>query len=89
LADPGTVEGKRAQQAVVKKAGENPKLKTSALLEEFEAKTDDPSYRTRTITTKSLARQVQRAKAKAVFKPATPKTFDDLEDIPEEFKVER
>jgi FtsZ-interacting cell division protein YlmF len=88
MADPGTVAGKKAQCDVVKKAGENPKLKTSTLVEEFSAKTEDPSFRTRTITVKSLMRQIQRAKAKATFKPAVPKSFNDLEEIPEEFKVE-
>jgi FtsZ-interacting cell division protein YlmF len=88
MADPGAVAGKKAQCNVVKKAAENPKLQTSALVQEFAAKTDDPSFRTRTVTVKSLERQIQRAKAKATFKPAAPKSFDDLETIPEEFKVD-
>jgi FtsZ-interacting cell division protein YlmF len=88
MADPGAVAGKKAQCDVVKKAAENPKLQTSALVQEFAAKTDDPSFRTRTVTVKSLERQIQRAKAKATFKPAAPKSFDDLETIPEEFKVD-
>jgi hypothetical protein len=87
MADPGSVEGKMAQESVVKKAAANPKLKTSALVEEFAAKTADPSFRTRTITVKSMHRQVQRAKAKATFRPAAPKSFDDLDVIPEEFTV--
>jgi FtsZ-interacting cell division protein YlmF len=87
MADPGTVEGRRAQMDVVKKAEANPKLKTALLVEEFAARTDDPSFRTRTVTTKSLARQLQRVKAKALHKPKAPKSFDDLEDIPDEFKV--
>jgi hypothetical protein len=88
MADPGTVAGKKAQCDVINKASQNPKVTTSLLVEEFAAKTDDPSFRTRTITVKSLQRQIQRAKAKASFKPAAPKSFDDLETIPEEFKVE-
>jgi FtsZ-interacting cell division protein YlmF len=87
MADPGTVEGRKAQMDVVKKAEANPKLKTALLVEEFAARTDDPSFRTRTVTTKSLERQLQRAKAKALHKPKAPKSFDDLEDIPDEFKV--
>jgi hypothetical protein len=87
MADPGSVEGKLAQISVLKKAAENPKLKTSALVEEFAAKTDDPSFRTRTLTLKSLQRQLQKTKAKALFKPPAPKTFDDLDVIPDEFKV--
>jgi hypothetical protein len=89
LADPGTVAGKKAQNDVVKKAAENPKLKTSVLVEEFAAKTEDPSFRTRTVTVKSLKRQIQRTKAKAMFRPAAPKSFDNLEAIPEEYKVVR
>jgi hypothetical protein len=88
MADPGALEAKKAQLAVVKKAAENPKLKTSTLLEEFEANTEDPSFRTRTVTMASLQRQIQTAKAKAVFKPPTPKSFDDLEAIPEQFQVD-
>jgi hypothetical protein len=88
MADPGTVEGRKAQLAVVQKAADNPKIKTSTLVDEFAVKTDDPSFRTRTVTVKSLERQIQRTKAKATFKPAAPKSFDDLAEIPEEFKVE-
>jgi hypothetical protein len=87
LSDPGTVEGKKAQAAVLQKAADNPKLKTSQLVEEFAGKTLDPSFRTRTVTVKSLEKQIQRTKAKALNKPKTPKSFDDLEDIPDEYKV--
>jgi hypothetical protein len=87
MPDPGTVEGKKAQLDVLKKAQVNPKLKTSLLVEEFAARTDDPSFRTQTVTTKSLEKQIQRVKAKALHKPKAPKSFDDLEDIPDEFKV--
>jgi hypothetical protein len=81
------VEGKKAQNDVLKRAAENPKLKTGLLVEEFAARTDDPSFRTRTITMKALEKQIQRTKAKALHKPKAPRTFDDLEEIPEEFKV--
>jgi hypothetical protein len=87
LADPGSVEGRQAQLAVVKAAEDNPKVKTSFLVEQFAAKTSDPSFRTRTVTVKTLERQIQKAKAKALHKPAAPTSFDDLEEIPEEFKV--
>jgi hypothetical protein len=87
MSDPGTVEGREAQLAVLKKAAENPKVKTGLLVEEFAARTEDPSFRTRTVTSKSLAKQIQRVKAKALHKPAAPKSFDDLAEIPEEFQV--
>jgi hypothetical protein len=87
LSDPGTVEGKKVQIAVLQKAADNPKLKTSQLVEEFAGKTLDPSFRTRTVTVRSLEKQIQRAKAKALRKPNAPRTFDDLEEIPDEFKV--
>jgi hypothetical protein len=87
MSDPGTVEARKAQVTVVKKAMDNPKLKTSLLVEEFAAKTEDPSFRTRTVTSKALEKQIQRAKAKALHKPAAPKSFDDLAEIPEEFQV--
>jgi hypothetical protein len=87
MSDPGTVEGREAQLAVLKKAADNPKVKTGLLVEEFAARTEDPSFRTRTVTSKSLAKQIQRVKAKALHKPATPKSFDDLAEIPEEFQV--
>jgi hypothetical protein len=88
LSDPGTVEGKRVQNDVLKKAAENPKLKTGQLVEEFAARTDDPSFRTRTVNMRALEKQIQKVKAKALHKPKAPRTFDDLETIPEEFKVE-
>jgi hypothetical protein len=81
------VESHKIRSAVVQKAANNPKLKTATLLDEFAAKTEDPSFRTRTGTTKSLARNIQKAKAKALFKPAAPKTFDDLATIPDDFTV--
>jgi hypothetical protein len=82
------VEGKRVQNDVLKKAAENPKLKTGQLVEEFAARTDDPSFRTQTVTMRALEKQIQKAKSKALNKPKAPRTFDDLETIPEEFKVE-
>jgi hypothetical protein len=87
LSDPGAVEGKRAQNDAIRKAVDNPKVKTALLVEEFAARTDDPSFRTRTVTLKGLEKQIQRAKAKALHKPKAPRTFDDLEEIPDEFKV--
>jgi hypothetical protein len=87
MSDPGSVEGKKIQSAVLKKAAEHPKTKTSTLVDEFASKTDDPSFRTRTLTVRSFQRQVQKVKAKATFRPAAPKTFDDLDVIPEEFTV--
>jgi hypothetical protein len=87
LADPGSVKGKKAQIAVVQKAKDNPKVKTALLVEEFAARTDDPSFRTRTVTVKSLEKQITRAKAKALNKPKAPTSFDDLAKIPEDFKV--
>jgi hypothetical protein len=87
ISDPGSVEGKKTLDAVVKKAAENPKIKTSALVEDFAAKTDDPSFRTRTVTVRSLQRRIQKAKAKATLKPAVPKNFDDLAAFPDEFTV--
>jgi hypothetical protein len=87
LSDPGTVEGKKAQSTVMQKAADNPKLKTSQLVEEFAGKTLDPSFRTRMVTVRSLEKQIQRTKAKALKKPKAPRTFDDLEEIPDEFKV--
>jgi hypothetical protein len=71
------VEGKRAQNDVLRKAAENPKVRTSLLVEEFAARTQDPSFRSRTVTLKSLEKQIQRAKAKALHKPNAPRTFDD------------
>jgi hypothetical protein len=85
MSDPGEVEGKKAQNDVLRRAAENPKLKL--LVEEFAARTEDPSFRTRTVTMKSLEKQIQRVKAKALHKPKAPRTFDDLQDIPDEFKV--
>jgi hypothetical protein len=87
MSDPGSVEGKKVQNAVLKKAAEHPKMKTAALVDEFATKTDDPSFRTRTLTIRSFQRHVQKVKAKATFRPAAPKTFDDLDVIQEEFKV--
>jgi hypothetical protein len=81
------VEGRQAQIAVLKKAAADPKQKTAQLVEEFAARTEDPSFRTRTVTSKSMAKQIQRVKAKALHKPAAPKSFDDLAEIPEEFQV--
>jgi hypothetical protein len=87
LSDPGTVASKQIQEDVLKKAAQNPKLKTAALVDEFATRTEDPSFRTRTVTIRSFQRHVQRAKAKALFKPKAPKSFDDLAELPEEYKV--
>jgi hypothetical protein len=87
MADPGAVVAKQAQNAVLQKAFDNPKLKTASLVEEFVAKTDDPSFRTRTVTVKTMQRMVQMRKAKALMKPAAPRSFDDLEFLPDEFTV--
>jgi hypothetical protein len=89
MSDPGTVEATKVQNTVLMKAADNPKVKTAALVDEFVSKTEDPSFRTRTVTVKTLQRHIQRAKAKALFKPAAPQSFDDLAEIPDEFKVER
>jgi hypothetical protein len=87
MADPGAVVAKQAQNAVLQKAFANPKLKTANLVEEFVDKTADPSFRTRTVTVKTLQRMVQMRKAKALMKPAAPRSFDDLEILPDEFTV--
>jgi hypothetical protein len=87
MSDPGAVFAKEAQNAVLEKASNNPKLKTSMLVDEFASKTEDPSFRTRAVTLQTLQRQVQMRKAKALMKPAAPATFDDLEFIPDEFTV--
>jgi hypothetical protein len=81
------VEAKAAQNRVLKKATENPKIKTSALVDEFTTDCQDPGFRTRAVKVKLLQRQIQKRKAKALHSVKAPQTFDDLATIPEEFTV--
>jgi hypothetical protein len=81
------VEAKAAQIRVLKKAADNPKLKTAALVDEFTSECQDPGFRTRAVKVKLLQRQIQMRKAKALHSVKAPQTFDDLATIPEEFKV--
>jgi hypothetical protein len=87
LADPGVVEAKAAQLRVLKKAAENPKLKTATLVDEFTEECQDPGFRTRAVKVKLLQRQIQMRKAKALNSAKAPQTFDDLATIPAEFTV--
>jgi hypothetical protein len=87
LADPGAVEAKAAQNRVLKKASENPKMKTSSLVDEFTDHCQDPGFRTRAVKVKLLQRQIQMRKAQALHSRKAPQTFDDLATIPDEFTV--
>jgi hypothetical protein len=87
LADPGAVEAKAAQNRVLKKASENPKMKTSSLVDEFTEQCQDPGFRTRAVKVSLLQRQIQKRKAQALHSLKAPQSFDDLATIPDEFTV--
>jgi hypothetical protein len=81
------VEAKKIQNLVLQKTSDNPKAKTSTLVDEYSDKCQDPGFRTRGTNVKALQRQIQKRKAMALHLPKAPRTYDDVAQIPDDFTV--
>jgi hypothetical protein len=87
LSDPISIKVKDTVKKVIKKAKENPTLKTSHLLNEWAKETLTPAERSKAMLRWSMRRKIQKAKNKVSNHPPLPRDFDDLTDIPDQYKT--
>jgi len=86
LSDPTSIKVKETVQKIIKKAKENPSLKTAHLLNEWAKETLSPAERSQSMLRSSMRRKIQKSKAKEANNPPIPRSFDDLEDLPEQYQ---
>jgi hypothetical protein len=86
LSDPVSIKVKDSVRKIITKAKENPTLKTSHLLNEWAKDTLSPAERSKSMLRKSMRRKIQKSKNKIMNHPPIPRSFDDLAEVPEQYK---
>lgn len=84
--DPVQVHVKVQEAKIVDLVKSNPRQTTDSVVGIWIKQTLDPIQRSKTCTKKSFERKIQRIKATNNQHPPVPKSFSDLEIIPEKFQ---
>ncbi len=85
LSDPTMVKVRQAEMKIVAMAKEQPTLTTSHLLKEWAKATLSPAERSKAMLRHSMHRKDQRAKNKITARPPLPQSFDNLDEILQQF----
>ncbi len=85
--DPVKLKVKQVQQEIMETAASHPKLSTSHLVAQWQKKTMDPAERTYLPSKRTMERMLKRKKQETKGHPKCPKSFDDLAQIPEKFRM--
>ena len=85
-ADPVKVEVKKKEARIIELTKANPRQTTDLLVWIWIKETIHPSERAKTCKKASFERRIQKVKASFNQRPPSPKTFADLEFIPEKFQ---
>lgn len=86
LSDLTSIKVKDTKRKIIKKAKENPSLKTSHLLNKWALETLTPAEKSKAMLRWSMRRKIQKSKNKVSNHPPLPRHFDDLNELPDQYK---